>query len=78
MQTLDQRNALGPGKMRQDVHAEDAIEAPDIAGAGEIHAIESHQAAQPWFHEQMRGTLRAAGSAILCLFSAIPPLLRWT
>ncbi len=34
MQALDQCDALGTGKVWQDVHAENAIEATDIAGAG--------------------------------------------
>ena len=69
MQALDQRNALGTGKVRKDVHAEDAIEPADIAGTRQIHAIESHQAAQPWFHQQVRAvrrnTLGSVGRAIL-------------
>src|SRR5260370_791807 len=66
MQALDQCDALGTGKVWQDVHAENTVKASDIAGAGQIHAIESHQASQPWFHQQVRGTLRGTGSAVLC------------
>ena len=50
MEPLEQRNALCAREVRQHVHAEDAIEASNVAGAGEVHAIERHQAAQAWLH----------------------------
>jgi hypothetical protein len=41
MQAFEQGDALGAGEVRQHVHAEDAVEASDVARAGKIHAIES-------------------------------------
>ena len=65
MQALEQGDALGAGKVRQHVEAEDAIEAADVAGTGQIHAVKSHQAAQARLHHQVPGAgrseLRSAG-----------------
>src|SRR2546421_85169 len=53
MQALEQRVALPAGKMRQHVHAEDAVETPDVDGADQVHGIERDQAAQAWLDQQM-------------------------
>src|SRR3984893_14614659 len=54
MQALEQRQTLGAGKVRQHVHTEYAVEAADVAGAGENHSMEGHQAAQARLYQQMR------------------------
>src|SRR6202011_3422416 len=65
MQALEQRQTLGAGKVRQHVHTEYAVEAADVAGAGEIHSIEGHQAAQARLYQQMRcGCRSGLGSAL--------------
>src|SRR5271155_4009463 len=55
VQALEQGNLLSAGELGQHVHAENAVEASDVAGAGQIHAIESHQAAQARLDQQVRG-----------------------
>ena len=54
MQALHERGALSAGKVRQHVHTEDAVEAADIDGLGQVHGVEGDQAAQAWLHQQVR------------------------
>lgn len=60
VQALDQRDALGTGQVGQHIHTENAVEASDIAGACQVHAIESHQAAQARLYEQVRRICRSS------------------
>ena len=46
VQALHEGNALRTRKVRQHVHAEDAVEASDINRLGQVHGIESDQAAE--------------------------------
>jgi len=54
--------------VRQHVHAEDAVEAADVAGTSQVHAIERDQAAQARLYQQMRSAgwniLRSVGRAV--------------
>src|SRR5579864_7917178 len=61
VQSLHQRGALGAGKLRQDVHAEDAVEAANINRLGQIHRVERDQAAKARLHQQVRATGRSVG-----------------
>jgi len=65
VQALQQRHSLRPRKVRQNVHAEDAVEAPNITRPRQIHAVERDQAAQPRLRQQVRRicTSRFHGSA---------------
>lgn len=58
VQPLDQRATLRSGKLRQHIHAKDAIEASDINGLGQIHRVERDQAADTRLDEQMRSVAR--------------------
>src|ERR1700741_1402132 len=53
VQALDQCATLGAREVRQHVHAEDAIEATDVHGLGQIHGVERDQAAQARLHQQV-------------------------
>src|SRR6202007_3366171 len=53
MQTLGQRHTLSAGEMRQHIHAEDAIETPQISGAHEVHLGESNEIAQARLGKKM-------------------------
>src|SRR5256885_2329316 len=61
--------------MRQDVHAEDAIEAPDIDRLRQVHGVERHQAAQAWLHQQIRASIPvgscSVGSVAIPILSSI-------
>src|SRR4029077_2600361 len=46
MQTLSQSHPLSAGEMGEDIHAEDAIETPQIGGAHQVHLREGDEIAQ--------------------------------
>ena len=54
MQSLQRRQTLRAREVRQHVHAEDAVEAADVAGPGQVHAVKSNEAAQARLHKKMR------------------------
>ena len=54
VQAFEQRDTLRAGKMRQNVHAEDAVEASDVDGLGQAHGVEGDQAAQARLNQQVR------------------------
>ena len=59
-----QRGALDARKMRQHVHAEDAVEAANVDGLGQVHGIEGDQATQAGLHQQMRAVGRSIPRSI--------------